>query len=269
MNPSRFYDDLAEYYDLIFPDWERSMARQGGEIARMLEALGSEKPSGEFRVLDVAAGIGTQTLPLAALGYHLTARDLSHEAIARLRREAAARDLSIDAAPADMRAVVHSLRGSSDTAGSSSETVEDPFDAVIAFDNSIPHLQSDAEIAAVFRDFLQLLVPGGALLVSVRDYDEVDRTPTSSHPYGERTRAGRQYRLGQRWTWLDASHYRTTFVVEERRDSEWTEVVRTDALYYAISVARLLDLMRDAGFTSCRLSEIPYNQPVLIGQRPV
>ena len=243
------------------------MSRQGGEIARMLEALGSEKARGEFRILDVSAGIGTQTLPLAALGYDLTARDLSDEAIVRLRREAAARALSVDAAPADFRTVAPSLPGSFDMAGSPSGKVKDLFDAVIAFDNSIPHLQSDAEITAAFGDFLQLLVPGGALLISVRDYDEVDRTPTSFHPYGERTRAGRQYRLGQTWTWLDTSHYRTTIVVEERRDGEWTEVVRTDALYYAISLTRLLELMCDAGFTHCRLSEAPFYQPVLVGER--
>src|SRR2546422_877191 len=28
VDPEQFYDDLAEYYDLIFEDWEASMARQ-------------------------------------------------------------------------------------------------------------------------------------------------------------------------------------------------------------------------------------------------
>ncbi len=84
VSPSRFYDDLAEYYDLIYPDWERSMARQGEAIDQMLRSLESPKPKEEFRVLDIAAGIGTQTLPLAILGYDVTARDLSGGAVARL-----------------------------------------------------------------------------------------------------------------------------------------------------------------------------------------
>ena len=55
--------------DLIDPDWEAAMERQGDLLSRLL-------PQG-CRVLDVAAGIGTQSLPLAAKGYEVVARDLS------------------------------------------------------------------------------------------------------------------------------------------------------------------------------------------------
>lgn len=253
MSPSRFYDDLADYYDLIYPDWERSMARQGEAIDQMLRSLESPKPKEEIRVLDIAAGIGTQTLPLATLGYDVTARDLSGSAVARLSREAEARGLSIDAAQADMRAV--------------SASVEGRFDVIIAFDNAIPHLQNSPEITRTFQDLCHLLVPGGALILSVRDYDKVDRSPTSSHPYGERARAGDFFRLGQKWEWLDSSHYRTTLVVEQRFGDRWTEIVRTSTPYYAIPVAELLELMGHAGLISCRTSDIPFNQPVLLGQR--
>lgn len=47
------------------------------------------------------------------------------------------------------------------------------------------------------------------------DYDEVDRSSPSRHRYGERTRGERLFRLGQEWTWLDGSRYRTTMIVEE------------------------------------------------------
>ncbi len=254
MAPSRFYDDLAEYYDLVYPDWEASMERQGRAIARMLEEGIRPEPLQGLRVLDVAAGIGTQTLPLARLGCRMTARDLSGAAIARLRREAARRDLEIDAAKADMRTLSGSLKG--------------PFHAVIAFDNSLPHLQNDEEIRAALEGFWELLVPGGQILVSVRDYDNMSRASPSTHPYGARTREGRAFRLAQHWTWIDRDHYRTTFVIEERRGVEWAEVVRTDALYYAVPVRRLLELMEQAGFTGCRQSEVPFYQPVAVAGRP-
>lgn len=251
MGTSQFYDDLAPFYDMIYPDWEGSMARQGRAIEQMLNAHFPPGYREGLKILDVSAGIGTQSIPLAQCGHRVTARDLSQEAIDRLSREAEARNLSIDAAMADMRFV--------------SESVQGQFDSVICMDNSIPHLQTDGEILSALRGFHDLLVPGGAAFISVRDYDKVDRAPTSSHPYGERTRGSKRFRIQQHWEWLDSSHYRTTFVIDELRDRQWLTVNETSSVYYAIPLSRLLGLMTDAGFGSCRLSDIPFFQPVLTG----
>ncbi len=64
------YDDLAAFYDLIYQDWEASMRWQGAVLADLL-------PPVPARVLDASAGIGTQALPLAEIGYRVVARDLS------------------------------------------------------------------------------------------------------------------------------------------------------------------------------------------------
>jgi SAM-dependent methyltransferase len=255
MGTSQFYDDLADYYDLIYADWEGSMARQGEGMHQMLAAHFPQKRPGDVSVLDVSAGIGTQALPLARLGYRVTARDLSPGAIERLSREADVRGLSIDAGAADMRSVAGSLSGR--------------FDSIICMDNAIPHLQTDEEILSTLQGFQRLLVPGGAVLVSVRDYDKVDRAPTSTHPYGERIRGSSRFRVGQQWEWLDASHYRTTFLVEELQGNEWVEVSETSSQYYAIPIARLIQLMGDAGFEDCGLSDVPFFQPVLTGTAAV
>jgi SAM-dependent methyltransferase len=241
-----FYDEITDFYDLIYFDWEGSMLRQGAAISEML----GRAPSGT-RILDVSAGIGTQALPLASLGYEVVARDLSPVAIRRLLREAENRGVQIDAAASDMR----------DVAGS----VEGTFDAVISFDNAVPHLLTDADILATFRSLSSLLSPGGVILVSVRDYGEVDRSPTSVHPYGEHVRGGHRYRMRQEWEWYDASHYRTTMIVEARRQQEWEVVVRATAAYYAIPIPRLLELMRQAGLRANRVQEPQFFQPVLRG----
>jgi SAM-dependent methyltransferase len=255
VDPTRFYDDLAEYYDLIYADWARSMEHQGRAIAQVLDRTFPERERHSVRVLDVSAGIGTQTIPLAQAGYWVTARDISPGAIARLSREAASRGLLIDAAPADMRTVAESIQGS--------------FDAAIAFDNSIPHLQNDAEILLALRQFREVLVPGGLLLLSVRDYEKVDRSPQSVHPYGERTRHGRTFRLEQRWSWTGPSHYRTRFVIEELRGGSWVPIKETEGRYYAIPVVRMLDLMAEAGFSDSRICEVEFFQPVLTGRSSV
>lgn len=244
--PASFYDDMAEYYDLIYPDWEGSMRRHGAVISDMLG-----RGPHDARVLDVSSGIGTQALPLASLGCEVVARDLSPGAIRRLQREADERGLQIDAATSDMRDVARAVDGH--------------FDAVISFDNSLPHLLTDADILTTLRGVTDLLAPGGVVLISVRDYEEVDRSPTSVHPYGERLRGGHRFRLGQTWEWYDAVHYRTTMVVEERRRKVWKEVVRTAAAYYAITIPRLLELMGQAGLSAERVGEPPFFQPVLRG----
>lgn len=249
----QLYDDIADYYELIFPDWERSMARQGAAISEVLLANGARQSPSGFRILDAAAGIGTQALPLAAAGFEVTARDVAQGAIRRLGREAGLRGLSIDVGQADMRDL--------------SESVNGPFEAVICFDNSVPHLLDDAEILKAFAGFRDILSRDGLLLLSVRDYDRVDRAPESIHPYGERTRGGRRFRLRQEWTWSDSSHYRTTFCVEELHGASWTEVVRTSAEYYAVPVPRILALMEEAGFESRIVTEVPFYQPMLIGRR--
>lgn len=248
----QFYDDLADYYDLIFPDWERSMARQGAAISEVLLANGPRRSATGFRILDAAAGIGTQSLPLASAGFEVTARDVAEGAVRRLGREASSRGLSIDVGQANMRNLVDSVGG--------------PFDAVICFDNSVPHLLADSEIREAFAGFKEVLSRDGLLLLSVRDYEQVDRSPESVHPYGERTRGSKRFRLRQEWTWLDSSHYQTTFCVEEYGDTSWTEVVRTSAQYYAVPVATLLGLMEEAGFASRIVTEVPFYQPMLIGR---
>jgi len=252
MSTAEFYDDLAEYYDLIYADWGASMLRQGQAIAQMLRDHLPEKAGGSLRLLDVAAGIGTQALPLAQLGHCVTARDLSSGAINRLSREAQDRDLSIDAAAADMLRV--------------SETVDCRFDSVLCMDNALPHLLTDSEISTALSQFHQLLVPGGLLLISVRDYAKVDRSPRSTHPYGERHRGTRKFRLGQAWEWLDPSHYCTTLLIEEYREGDWERVCEAHSTYYSISIPRLFELMEAVGFVSCGQSDVPFFQPVLTGR---
>jgi glycine/sarcosine N-methyltransferase len=52
-----FYDDLADSYHLIYPDWGREVRRQGEVLDRLIRAqMGSEPLS----ILDCSAGIGTQ-----------------------------------------------------------------------------------------------------------------------------------------------------------------------------------------------------------------
>jgi SAM-dependent methyltransferase len=251
MDPIRFYDELAQYYDLIFEDWHASMDRQGNVLAALLtERLPNR--SAPIRVLDAAAGIGTQSIPLAKHGFQVLSRDLSSAAIVRLRSEAEKRSLAIDAAVADMRTV--------------STTVAQPVDAVIAFDNSVPHLLTDGDVLCAFQSFYDCLGPGGVCMLSVRDYASVQRTDFV-HPYGVRWRDGVKYLPLQAWHWRSPTHYDVTFylILDEHPAAS---ILRVTTQYYAISTDRLLSLLMQAGFVDAQRLDDTIYQPILVARRP-
>ncbi len=92
MSVERFYDELASLYHLIFLDWEAVIRRQAEALDRVIRERWGD---GRLSILDVACGIGTQALGLAALGHRVTASDISAGEIERAKREAASRGLAL------------------------------------------------------------------------------------------------------------------------------------------------------------------------------
>jgi SAM-dependent methyltransferase len=248
----QFYDGLAPLYHLIFADWDASVTRQATILDRLIRRVWSDSVTS---VLDVACGIGTQALGLAQLGYNVTASDLSPEMVARTNHEATQRGLAIDASVADMRqADTHHRQ---------------IFDVVIACDNAVPHLLSDADILKAFRAFYRCVKPGGGCLITVRDYDAVERSGMRVIPYGTREEDGVTYFIFQVWTFDDACYdLAMCFVRDDRAPEDAAHIFWSR--YYAVSPARLEALLREAGFGDVRRAESDYYQPVIVGckQRP-
>ena len=229
------------------------MARQGDALTSLIGSELGQLPAGDVRVLDVACGIGTQSLPLAARGFRVVARDLSPAAVSRLQQEADTRQLVVNAAVADMRQVT--------------ATVSESFDIVLAFDNSVPHLLNDDDLCIAFREFLKVLRPGGVFLCSVRDYDKVQRGEAATHLYGRREYRGETFQLRQEWSWYDPMHYQGTIMIDRETPDGLTRELCTASRFYAISTEQLLELMREAGFQDCRRIDETIYQPILTGRR--
>jgi SAM-dependent methyltransferase len=245
-----FYDALAPFYHFIFPDWDASIARQAAALDAVIRA---ELGDGARTVLDAASGIGTQSLGLAALGYAVTASDVSPGAVRRLRDEADRRGLAIDATVADMR----------DAWDAHGRT----FDVVLCADNALPHLPADDDILQALRQFRRCTAPGGICLVSIRDYDAIDLQAARVHPHGTHEEDGVRWVLFQVWDPRPPLYETSFYIVEDRRGGDVrTRVMR--AMYYAVPVPRLMELMRQAGFADVRRLDGAFYQPLVVGRAP-
>ncbi|MBN1902879.1 class I SAM-dependent methyltransferase [Candidatus Sumerlaeota bacterium] len=246
---NEFYARLAPFYHLIYPDWEGSLARQ----AAMLDSVIRETWGEAIRsILDVSCGIGTQALGLARLGYNVAASDLSPEEIERARREGALRNLRVDFSVADMRQAFNHHRRQ--------------FDLVISCDNSIPHLLSDEDILTAFRQFYQCAKPRGGCIITVRDYEKEDFSKQQIKPYNIREEKGIRWMIWQVWDPRTPLYDISMYFIEDRGGTECASRVMRST-YYAVSIARLMELMNEAGFCEVRRLDNRFFQPMIIGTR--
>jgi len=230
-----FYDGLAGTYELMFPDWDASMARQASQLSEFI-------PTGA-RVLDCACGIGTQAIGLAMRGYEVVGADLSPKAAARAVVEASARGVTLSALASDMRALPFA---------------DASFDVVLAADNALPHLLTSDDVLAALREMRRVLRPGGRLIISTRDYDTIRRerplsTPPSVGP-------GRVVWF-QLWNW-DNDRYELEMFQLHEADS-WRVVVGK-ARYWAITRHELTELAERAGLCHVEWSLHAYYQPLMV-----
>lgn len=141
MSSQAFYRTLAARYDELFPEEPLTTA-----------FLAAGLPAGA-RVLDLACGTGTYAAALARLGFAVTGLDLSPELIALGRRRGGGAALLV----ADMRRFREAAPG--------------PFERVCCVGNSLPHLASEAEVAAVLASARAALSAGGSLVVQTVNFD--------------------------------------------------------------------------------------------------
>jgi glycine/sarcosine N-methyltransferase len=240
-SPAGFYDQLAPDYHLIFADWDAAIAWEAGIIAGLLPELGL----GSGTVLDASCGIGTQAIGLAQAGFTVTATDISPASVDRCAREASARGLAVTTAVADLRGL--------DVEGAGS------FDAAVSFDNALPHLLDDADLAAACAALRRVLRPGGVLLTSIRDYDAILHDRPSGDPPRRLVSGDGERIVFQVWDWVSDDRY-----------AGW-EVSERATTYRALPRSALADALRRAGFedVTWRLpEETGFSQPIVAARAP-
>ncbi len=245
-----FYDTLATQYDKLFADWQATTKEQAVILDSLFRQAGFDAAA---RILDCACGIGTQAIGLAALGYAVTASDISDGELAQAKERAAKNGVQIRFEHADFCAL--------------SQTFLESFDIVIAMDNALPHMLSREALEAAVQSMVGQLASGGLFVASIRDYDALlESKPPYSPPYIHKTDKGRRVSF-QTWDW-EGEHYKLVQYIID--DEGALQVSKFACEYRATRREELTQLLYAAG---CREvvwklpEETGFYQPIVVARK--
>jgi glycine/sarcosine N-methyltransferase len=145
------------------------------------------------------------------------------------------------------------------------------FDAVISFDNSIAHTQTESELEQALRSMAAKVAPGGALLVSLRDYDQlVQEQPHSTLPVVKDQPEGRSI-VFQVWDWdEDASGYHLNHFTVKQEGEAW-ETICAESHLRAWRRAQIIAALEKTGLTGIDWllpDTSGFYQPVAVARKP-
>lgn len=245
-----FYDNLASQYDKLFLDWQSTTQEQAHILSRLFQEHGFDTSAA---VLDCACGIGTQAIGLAALGYSVTASDISDGELAEAKVRAANNHVNIRFEHADFCAL--------------SETFSELFDIVICMDNALPHMLTRDALESAIRSITNQLAPGGIFVASIRDYDTMlTEKPPYSPPYIHKTDKGQRVSF-QTWAWKDDRYKLTQYIID---DEETLQISKFDCEYRATRREELTNLLIANGCSKVEWkfpAETGFYQPIVVATK--
>lgn len=247
----KFYDDLSQYYDLIFIDWRASVIAQGKTLHNIISTqLGKEC----VNILDCSCGIGTQSIGLAKLGHEVHGIDLSSASIQRAKAEAASFDVQVDFHTGDFRYL--------------EQYTSRKFDVVLSCDNALPHLLTETDLLSAARSMWERLNHEGLFLASIRDYDQiVKERPEVTQPHV--LDAGNRI-VFQTWEWQqNANVYNVSQFIIRNTEGQWRTTCATTQ-YRAILRRELTKVLETAGFSQIKWlmpDESGYYQPIVLAHK--
>jgi len=205
------------------------------------------------QILDCACGIGTQAIGLAALGYNVTASDISDGEIAEAKKRAEKNDLKIRFEHADFCAL--------------SETFSEQFDIIIAMDNALPHMLSSTALENAVKSIANQVKEDGIFVGSIRDYDAllIDKPPYSP-PYIHKTDKGRRVSF-QTWDWNEDHYKLTQYIID---DSEILIISKFECEYRATRRQELTNLLLSNGCSEVMWKfpeETGFYQPIVVAKK--
>ena len=245
-----FYDKMAAQYDKLFLDWQSTTREQAVILDKLFAENGFDRTAG---VLDCACGIGTQAIGLAALGYTVTASDISDGELAEAAERAEKNVVKIRFEHADFCTL--------------SDTFSEQFDIVIAMDNALPHMLTSEALESAVKSIIGQVRQGGIFVASIRDYDSLlESKPPYSPPYIHRTDRGQRVSF-QTWEWESEIYRLTQYIIE---DEQTLRVSKFACAYRATRREELTGLLLAAGCREVRWlfpEETDFYQPIVVARK--
>jgi SAM-dependent methyltransferase len=140
---------LAPIYLWMAGGIDAALAQGADDVAQYVPAGTDENVA-----IDLGAGFGMHSIPLARSGYTVTAIDSSPALLAELRKYS--EGLSVRAVEADFLHFRSHLSA--------------PANLVLCMGDTITHVQDKASVERLFRDVANALAPAGRFVVTFRDY---------------------------------------------------------------------------------------------------
>ncbi len=201
---------LAEHYSWLFGGLPGRVA----ENRALFERLGLH-PAGGKKALDVGSGSGFQTLPLAQMGYEVTAVDLSKLLLEELASHA--QGLAVTTVHDDILRWI--------------ETAPKDFELAVCMGDTLTHLVQFGDVQRLLREVHRVLVPGGRFVLAFRDYTHALQGADRFIPV-----RGDEHILFSCFLEYEGDHVRVYDILQQRDgDAGWTMKV---SAYRKLRIAR-------------------------------
>ncbi len=245
-----FYNNLATKYDKLFLDWQGTTREQAEILDKIFKSSGFDHTA---KVLDCACGIGTQAIGIAALGYNVTASDISDGELVEAEKRALENKVDIGFKNADFCALVN--------------TFTEKFDIIIAMDNALPHMLTSEDLESAIKSIVNQLKVDGIFVASIRDYDSIlmDK-PSYSPPYIHKNDKGQRVSF-QTWEWKDDIYKLIQYIVE---DEDELQVSKFECEYRATTREEMTKLLLDYGCSKVEWKfpeETGFYQPIVVARK--
>ena len=245
-----FYDNMASQYDKLFLDWHATTKEQSVILNRIFN---NNSFNTNASILDCACGIGTQAIGLAALGYQVTASDISDGELIEAKSRADSQGVTLRFEHADFCTL--------------SDTFSEQFDIVIAMDNALPHMLTSEALESAVKSIIGQIKAGGLFVASIRDYDNLlQNKPLYSPPYIHKTENGQRVSF-QTWVWHDDNYHLTQYIID---DEETLHISKFECEYRATRREELTKLLHDSGCSDVDWKfpeETDFYQPIVIARK--
>ena len=218
----RFYEQISQYYDYIFPT--------GDEQVRFVQEVAGRPPK---TILDIACGTGGYSLELAKQGYLLTAADLDAEMVRQLGLKAETAGIPIKLIQANMLDL--------------DSKITDKFDLAFCIGNSIVHLQNFEQIKSFICSTKKLLNNDGSLILQIINFDRILLKDIKVLPTITDESIGLTFERNYSYSEQQHTIYFKTNLTVDKKSFE------NEISLYPLLEEELLQAVADAGFKKVKL----------------